>query len=457
MARSSQKLPVKLFPGGGREQNVRALDRALSAALKTVREQLGSRWKQVAGIGVAAQGGSSIIADRKSGKPLTPMVLWNDARAHAHAALIEKRTTPEFWLEFTLRENMPHGLPRLAWLRERFANLFHDFNIHVGAGEWIFHRLTGVWRQDSGNAIQIGSYNAATKCLDPAALDTIDLELSFFAGLREEHETAPLSGAAAKRLGLPQGMPIAGPYIDQEAGYLSAVGASRQPVHCSLGTAWVCNYGRPDSNAVDAPLQLVLRSPVEDGQLVVLPLRTGNTAWDWALATLCSPEHAKALKKAEAIFRARLYPPEGLLALPHLTQRNPVVHDAFGAGAFFGINTGTTAADLLRAIASSMVFELAQALRQPLARGFADTIVIGGGASKGTYFCRLVAALFPAVPVLRQIEEDLAVARGTLYAFAPAIASARTTTVQPPGKTDCRAINDAADHYAKLRERINGL
>ncbi|MFO7974915.1 MAG: FGGY-family carbohydrate kinase [Candidatus Hydrogenedentota bacterium] len=443
-ARTSKKLPVKLLADGGREQNVRSLDRALSKAMKEIREHLGSRWEQVAGMGLAAQGGSSIIADRKSGKPLTPMVLWNDGRAYRQAALIEKRTTPEFWREFTLRERMPHGLARLAWLREKSPDLFHDFNIHVGAGEWVFHRLTGVWRQDSGNAIQVGSYNAATKQLDPAALDIIDIELSFFAGLREGHETAPLSVAAAKRFDLPQGVPVAGPYIDQEAGYLSAVGAAQRPVHCSLGTAWVCNYARPDSDAIDSPLQLVLPAVVEDGQLVVLPLGTGNTAWDWALTTFCDANHGKALKKADTVFRKRLIPPDGLLALPHLAQRNPFYPEAFGAGAFFGINTATTKGDLLRAVAAGMVFELANALQEPLANGAADAIVVGGGASKGIYFSRLIAAMFPGRSVRRQVEEDLTVARGTIYAFAPALACASTVAVEYPGEPECQAIRKAA-------------
>jgi len=457
LAQTSQKLPVALLANGGREQSVQTLDRAFAASVNAVRERLGNRWSMVTGIGLAAQGGSSIIAERKSGKALTPMVLWNDARAHAHASLIEKRTTPEFWLEFTLREGIPHGLARLSWLREKRPGLFHDFNIHVGAGEWMFHRLTGVWRQDPGNAIQVGSYNAAAKRLDSAAFDVIDIELSFVARLREEHETARLLPAAAKRLRLTAGIPVAGPYIDQEAGYLSAAGVSPHPVHCSLGTAWVCNYARPDTDAVDSPMQLVLNSVVGKGQLVVLPLGTGNTSWDWALTTLIDPDLDKALENAEVLFRKSLVPPPGLVVVPHFAQRNPVHAEAYGAGAFFGISTGTTRADILRAIAAGMVFELTDALRRPVSKGLADSIVLGGGASKGDYFCRLIAAMFRGIPVRKQVEQDLAVARGAVYAFAPDIACAPTAAVRMPGEAACRSLREAAACFDQVTRRFNAL
>lgn len=454
-ARAAHRLPVRLLADGGREQTVRALDRAFQGVLAALREHLGRHWAAVSGIGVAAQGGSSIIADRGTGAPLTPMVLWNDARAHGHAASIAERTTPEFWREFTLRDGVPHGLARLAWLRDRAPQLFCDANIHIGAGEWMFHRLTGLWRQDPGNAIQTGAYNAAAKRLDPAAFALIGLALPLVARLRQGHETAPLCTETARRLQLPSGIPVAGPYIDQEAGYLSAVGVSSRPAHCSLGTAWVCNYARPDSRALDSPAQLVLGPVTGEGQLVVLPLRTGNTAWDWALTTLLDPDLPNAIRKAEAVFRTRLAPPPGLVAVPHLAQRNRLFPEAYGAGTFWGINAATDTGDLVRAVAAGMVFELADALRRALSGGLADCIVVGGGASKAGCFCRLIAALFPGGWVQRQREEDWAVARGTVYALAPAIARAPADTVRRPGASLCRAVEDAENHYAQVRQRFN--
>jgi len=441
LAHVSRRLPLKQSADGGREQNVRGLDNALGGAVKSVRQSLGDRWDTVAGIGLAAQGGSSIMADRKTGKALTPMVLWNDARANDCAAIVEKRTTPEFWREFTLREGVPHGLARMVWLRERASALFHDFNIHAGAGEWIFHRLTGIWRQDPGNAIQVGSYNAATKRLDAAAFDVVDLTLSLVATLRDGHETAPLSKAAAKRFRLPAGLPVAGPYIDQEAGYLSAVGVSQRPVHCSLGTAWVCNYTRPETLHIDSPRQLVLKSVLNGGQLVVLPLKTGNAAWDSILHRCVDPNHEKALEKAAAIFEKRLTPSDGAVAAAATLDVSGIPSDP----------SPERRGDFIRATVVRMVFELAEALDTPITKKYADALVLGGGASKGSYFRRMIAALFPDLPVRRQTGEALAAARGSLYAFSPRIACAPTAAVRRPGEADCNALRQMRIQYQEAR------
>lgn len=454
-AKEARRLPVKVLDNGGREQHVALLDRAVSGVLVSLRKQLGRRWTEVAGFGVAAQGGSSIIADRNTGAALTPMVLWNDTRAHGQMAEIAERSTQAFWRRFTLRDGVPHGLGRLAWLRERAPALFTDAHIHIGAGEWLFHRLTGLWRQDPGNAIQTGAYNAAAERLDPAAFALIGLDLPFVAPLRRGHETAPLCGAAARRLRLPSGIPVAGPYIDQEAGYLSAVKASSRPVHCSLGTAWVCNYTRPTSRALDSPAQLVLGGLTGEGQLLVLPLRTGNSAWDWALATFLDPELPKAFRKAETIFRSCLVPPAGLVAVPHLAQRNPLFPEAFGAGSFWGIHTAATPSDLVRAVAAGMVYELAEALRPVVSGSLAERIVVGGGASKAAYLCRLLAALFPEGALQRQREADWAVARGALYALAPALAHAPVETVRKPRAAVCQAVEESANHYARVQQSLN--
>ncbi|HPK00133.1 MAG TPA: FGGY-family carbohydrate kinase [Candidatus Hydrogenedentes bacterium] len=454
-AKEARRLSVKLLANGGSEQNIASLDRTVSGVLASLRKQLGHRWAEVAGFGVAAQGGSSIIADRNTGAALTPMVLWNDTRAHGQIAEIAERSTPEFWRRFTLRDGVPHGLGRLAWLQERAPALFTDAHIHIGAGEWLFHRLTGLWRQDPGNAIQTGAYNAAAQRLDPAAFALIGLDLPFVAPLRRDHETAPLCGAAARRLGLPPGIPVAGPYIDQEAGYLSTVEASSPPVHCSLGTAWVCNYTRPESLMLDSPAQLVLGGITGAGQLVVLPLRTGNPAWDWALRTFLDPDLPKAFRKAETIFRSCLVPPAGLVAVPHLAQRNPFFPEAFGAGSFWGIHTAATTSDLVRAVAAGMVFELAEALQPIVAGRLAERIVAGGGASKAGYLCCLIAALFPEGSVQRQREADWAVARGALYALAPAVAHAPVETIRKPRAAVCDAAQESANHYARVRESLN--
>ncbi len=382
------------------------------------------------------------------------MILWNDGRAHSYTAKLAAERPSHYWRKYTLCGGPPEGLGRLVWLKERKPELFSDKNIHIGAGEYLFFKLTGVWRQDAGNAIQIGSYNAVQKKLFPTLLNKIDVPLSFTAPLRQGHETAPLSPHGSQWMNLPAGIPVAGPYIDQETGYLSARGGSGCPLQCSLGTAWVGNFILPDRTNGASPTQLVLPSPIDDGRLVIQPLFSGNTVWEWGLDQLVNPDREHALQEVKEIFRVSLLPKDGLLALPWLNQSNPINPELTGAGVFFGLNEQTDRADLLRALVMGMCFELARMFGSLERTGTIDSIVLGGGASKGVFFRKYIAALFPSIPVRQQLDEDLSAARGSIYAFQPNTACAKTKKVSLPSNKLVLKIQERYKQYLQLFDTL---
>ena len=117
LARASRRIPVEVRGEGLREQDVAAVDRSLGGAVAELQEALGDAWGRVAGVGIASQGGSTIIAERDTGRPLTPMILWNDARGQAYADEVAERFPASYWRRFALREAAPEGIGRsdLAW------------------------------------------------------------------------------------------------------------------------------------------------------------------------------------------------------------------------------------------------------------------------------------------------------------------------------------------------------
>ncbi|MEW6239133.1 MAG: FGGY-family carbohydrate kinase [Candidatus Omnitrophota bacterium] len=453
LRQEARRLPVRALPHGGREQNLIAVDKAFQECVDALRQQFGKAWGRLAGVGLAAQGGSSIVAVRTTGRPLTPMILWNDGRTQAYSTRLGEQFDRQFWRKFSLFDVPPHGLARLLWMKETHPDYFQEKYIHIGAGEYLFFRLTGVWRQDPGNAIQMGSYNAVNKQLDSALFDSIGVPLSFVAPLRQGHETAPLSEAGAQRLGTEEGIPVAGPYIDQEAGYMSAAGVNSRPLQCSLGTAWVGNFVLPDKTGGTSPFQLVLPSPIDEGRLVVQPLLTGNAVWEWGLQRFIDSNREKALEIAKKTFEQFLLPPEGLTALPWFSQSNPLQQQVYGGGAFFGLSDQAKAADCLRALAAAMTFELARVFDAVIHSGVVDCAVLGGGASKGPFFRRLIAALFAPLPVYWQTDENLAAARGAIYPFCPKTAKSHARQVDPPNQTTMDATHRQYQQYLALFEK----
>lgn len=454
LAQASKRLPVATSREGKREQSVADLDKALAAILGRLRRDLGGRWKAVAGIGIAAQGGSTIIADRKTGAALTPMILWNDRRAFSHQMEIAGRMPASFWRDVGMQDMPGAGLGRMSWLKDTHSGLFTESNIYAGAGEYLYFRLTGVWRQDAGNALQIGCYNAARQCLDERPLALVEVPVSFVAPMRQDHTTCELSDSAQRAFGLPGGIPAAGPYMDHEAGFMSASAVSTKPLQCSLGTAWVGNFILPEDTAGRSPFQLVLPAPFGSGRLVVQPLLTGNVTWDWGLENLVGRDHRKALISADGIFADELLPPFGLVAIPWNTQANPAAAGAIGGGTFFGVSAHTERAHLLRALAAGMAYELLRILEEVKLSGEVDCVVLGGGASRGRFFRKLIAALFSPLEVFTLADEDMAGTRGVLYAFDRKTSQARAVRVRPPAGGVCKRVMEGYRLYLEVFNRL---
>jgi sugar (pentulose or hexulose) kinase len=454
LADASVRLPVRSAADGMCEQDLHAVDRALRRVALTLRRRLGRSWSHVAGIGLAAQGGSAIIVDRRTGEARTPMQLWNDTRPRRLLSAIAARKPEAYWRRLSYLDEPGAGLARIQWLRDRYPRLFHDGNLYAGAGEYLYHKLTGFWRQDAGNALQIGCYDVRRRRLAGGPLQLVGVTKSFVAPMREGHEMHPLSPGGATFLGLPQGTPVVGPYIDQEAGYLSATGASARPLQCSLGTAWVGNFVVEKPSPASSGLQLLLPSPVGEGWLAVRATAVGNLAWDWGLATLLDRKPGKALARADAVFAESLLPPEGLVALPWFNRRNLFLPEASGGGGFLGLNPHTTPADLLRALVAGMCFEFARVFEPVVESGAVDRVVLGGGASKGGYFGKLLAGLFAPLPVFRLEEDAVAAARGTLYAFSRKVARGRTRRVPAPPQRLRDRIRKGYQQYRRVCETL---
>ncbi|NQT19753.1 MAG: hypothetical protein HQ592_08610, partial [Planctomycetes bacterium] len=94
---TSVRLPLRTDADGTREQDPKAIDHALHRAAGGLRRKLGKAWSRVAGVGLASQGGSAIIADRATGEPHTPMQLWSDTRPLHLLSDIAKRKPAGYW------------------------------------------------------------------------------------------------------------------------------------------------------------------------------------------------------------------------------------------------------------------------------------------------------------------------------------------------------------------------
>jgi len=456
LAQTDQRLPLDVDETGRREQDPAALIQALCAAAGSLRHQLGERWTSLRGIGLAAQGGSTVLVNRATGDPLTPMFLWNDTRAFGHFHEIAKTVPASWWRSFSLRDEPGMGLARALWIRDQRPDLFAGNPLCIGAGEHVYFALTGRWRQEACHALQSGCYDARRQRLTGRPAAKLGLPPDLFAPLRNGHETHPLTREAATLLQLPEGIPVAGPYNDHEAGFLSVAHASRHPLECSLGTAWVGNFVLPPAFHGRSPIQLCIPSPEGAGCQVIMPLLTGNVTLDWALGSFVHADLKTALDRADGVLSQQMLPPPGLTALPWLNRPNSLRPSETGSGGFFGVGPATTQADLFRAVVAGMAFEFARVFESVAREGAIDSLVLCGGAAKNPHIRSLFASLFAPLPVHQVIETDLMGTRGCLRGFDPQIACAPTAPVHCNPDLDESALAGARALYLEVFDRLCG-
>lgn len=456
LAVDSERLKTATDPDGKQEQETESLDRSLKKTLRSIRKSLGeSAWRAVEGIGLASQAGSAILVDRETGDAHTPMMLWSDMRPYPLIPKIGAQMPRGYWQRLAMNEQPGAGLARMVWLRERYPKLFGDRCMYVGAGEYLYFRLTGVWRQDAGNALQQGCYRVSREDIDPAPLKLVGVQPDFVAPMRQGHELHPLWESGAAELGLREGVPVAGPYFDHEGGFLTTCGILERPLECSLGTAWVGDFMLPAGVKGRSTNQLILPAPVGEGKMICQPLRTGNVVWDWGLRALADRSHSRAIAKLDKIFGESLLPPDGMVALPYFNQRNLLRPDYMGSGVFSGMSVSTEPHDMLRALALGLSCELRRTFESVAEAHLLGGVVLAGGAAKGEFFRTMIAALFAPLPVYC-LTEDFMGARGALYAFSRKTATSRATRVRRPGARVRRQLEEAMDLYREVYQRMYG-
>lgn len=451
IAHVSVALPLRTDATGRREQAADDLLGALTAALAELRRRCGRRWSSLQGIGLAAQGGSTLVVDRTSGRPRSPLILWNDTRAFGHFHQLAAEFPPRWWRAFSLRDEPAMGLARACWLRERAPRLFAGDPLLAGMGDYVYFLLTGEWRQDPCHALQSGCYQARNGRFTNQAIQRLGLSATLFAPLRDGHATHPVSRDAAVRFALPPSIPVAGPYNDHEAGFASLLHASARPLAASLGTAWVGSFSLP--TPARSPLQLCVPNPRGAGYQVIQPLLTGNVTLEWAEATLL--DSAPAARGA-AITAKHLLPPPGLTALPWLNRPNPLQPATIGGAGFFGANPATTRADFHRALLAGMAFEFARVFSPVRDARLIDALVLCGGRAASPGVAPLFASLWTPLPVLAVPQPAYMGTRGTLFAFDREVARAPCEPVAARPRPDARALREARDLYLATFSRLCG-
>ncbi len=358
-------------------------DEIWEGQLATAREALakaGLKAGDISAIGITNQRETTLLWDRRTGRPLHRAIVWQDRRGEALCAQLREHGHAEDIRHSTgLVVDSYFSATKLRWL------LDHVPGAHTAAAQgelafgtvdsWLIWKLTGgrVHAADVSNASRTMLFDIRHNAWDPALLALLHVPDSV---LPQVFPSSHVYGECdAEWLG--GAIPIAGVAGDQQAALFGQACFEAGMVKNTYGTGCfmlmhtgerfeTSTHGLITTAAAQTRAQpeLALEGSVFIGGAVVQWLRDGLRAID-------SSSEVQAL--AESVPDAG-----GVMFVPAFTGLGAPYWDAHARGAIVGLTRGSSVAHIARAALESIAFQSAALLRA-MAR---DAVAAGGSAPR---------------------------------------------------------------------------
>ena len=404
----------------------------------------------VGAVALANQGETVLAWDRKTGRPLTPAIVWQDRRSAGVCERLKDRA-PELAQITGLPLDPYFAAPKMAWLRE---NLTAD-GVVTTTDTWLLARLGGGYVTDASTA-------SRTMLLDLDAADWSARACAAFGvdpgGLPEVADCAAVTGETSA-FGL--AVPVAGLAVDQQAALLAE--------RCFTAGQAKCTYGT-------GAFLLATTGPA-----AVRSARGLSTSVAWRLAG--TPTYCLDGQVYTAGAAVRWLAEVGLLADPsEIDEIGGSVPDSGGVaflpalaglgaphwrpsarGAFLGLGLGTTRAHLVRAaidgLAASVTLlagSVASDLGGPLTVLRAD-----GGLTRSRLLMQAQADLLQAPVEVCRVPDATALGVAALARIGTGQAAG---PAQAGGPADVEAViepgigaDEAADRMARFQAALAAI
>ena len=388
--------------------------------------QAGLQPADIAAIAITNQRETTVLWERRSGRPVHPAIVWQDRRTAPYCAQLRAQgLEPQVQHTTGLRIDPYFSGTKLRWLLDRVSGA----HIAAAQGElafgtvdsWLLWRLTGgaVHATDVTNASRTMLFDIRHNRWDEGLLQALHIPASVLPQVRPSSHVYGQTAAAV--FGRP--IPIAGIAGDQQAALFgqACFGPGLAKNTYGTGCFLLMHTGaklQPSANGLlstaaaqtSAQPQYALEGSVFIGGAVVQWLRDGLHA---------IPASADVQALAESVADAG-----GVVVVPAFTGLGAPYWQPDARGAIVGLTRGTTMAHIARAALESIAFQSAALLqamdRDARSAGGAPLaeLRVDGGASVNDLLMQFQADLL-GIPVLRpQVVETTALGAAYLAGLA---------------------------------------
>lgn len=369
--------------------------------LKLIREGVrnaGLDFSTAMGIGITNQRETTVIWDRKTGKPIYNAIVWQCRRTSSFCQELKSRG-----LEGTFRRKTGLVLDayfsatKIRWILDNVKGArakAKSGDLCFGTIDtWLLYKLTGgiSHKTDYTNASRTLIYNIQEKLWDQELLDILDIPFNI---LPEVQNSKSYFGETTGLKGIPDGIPITSLVGDQQGALFgqlcTGVGEAKNTygTGCFLlfNTGNECKFS--DSGLIttlalgeNGKVVYCLEGSIFIGGAVIQYLRDNLEFFDK------SSDSEKLLKKITTEDEVVFVPAFAGLGAPHW--------DMDARGAIFGLTRDTTPAQITRAALKSIAlqsYELVKAMEKDTGKSL-KLLKVDGGATSNEYLMQYQADL----------------------------------------------------------------
>ncbi|MFC5191814.1 glycerol kinase GlpK [Algoriphagus aquatilis] len=380
------------------------------------------RADQIAAIGITNQRETTVVWDRKSGKPLYHAIVWQDRRTAAYCnELKEKGHAEQIAAKTGLIIDAYFSATKIRWILENVEGARQK----AEAGELAFGTVDSwlIWKLTAGkshltditNASRTMIFNIHTQEWDKELLELFGIPASMLPEVKSCSEVFTETAGDV----LNTKIPIAGVAGDQQAALFGQLCTQPGMAKTTYGTGCflVMNTGK---EAVRSQNQLLTTVAWKIGNEINYALEgsvfIGGAAIQWLRDGIELFSHAKETEK----LATSLDDNDGVYFVPALAGLGAPHWDQDARGAFFGITRGTTIAHMTRAALEAIayqVFDVLKAMEKDSGKPTQE-LRVDGGATANNFLMQFQADLLGCEIKRPKIIETTAIGAAFLAGLA---------------------------------------
>ena len=415
----SQKEFKQIYPGPGWvEHDADEIWRTQYSVLKEVFEKYNVAPSEIAALGITNQRETTVIWDRKSGRPVTNAIVWQDRRtagyceslkANGYSDLIRQKTGLVIDSYFS-GTKIKWILDNIEGVREQAEN----GELAFGTVEtWLVWNLTGgkLHITDVSNASRTMLFNIHTLKWDRELLDLMDIPEAL---LPEVVDSSEVYGTVQRKV-LAGDVPVSGLAGDQQASLFGQLCHAPGMVKNTYGTGCfvMMNTGnKPDLSSEKLVATIAWKTGDEIRYAVEGSIFIGGSLIKWLRDNL------KIVNSSSEIegLAGQVNDNGGIVIVPAFAGLGAPHWDQFARGTIFGITGATTGAHIARAALEAIALQVKDVIYEMISgTGIGiKQLRVDGGASVDNLLMQLQADLSDCEVVRPRITETTALGAALL-------------------------------------------